>query len=110
VVAGNTLMMSAPASQASRISVGVKHPGMTGMFRSAHASMTDRRATGLTTNCAPASTTRWTVSASTTVPAPKRNPLGIRGANSRINSTAPGTLIVTSSARMPPSEIASTTA
>ena len=49
VVAGNTLTMSAPASQASRISVGVKQPGMAARSRAWHASITDRRKTGLTT-------------------------------------------------------------
>ena len=42
----------------SRISVGVKQPGSAGTSRSWHASMTARRNTGLTTNCAPASITR----------------------------------------------------
>ena len=32
-VAGNTLMMSAPYSQAEKISVGVKHPGNDGTSR-----------------------------------------------------------------------------
>ena len=70
--------MSAPASHASRISVGLKQPGMTGTSRAWHASITARRNTGLTTNRAPASMTRRTVSASVTVPAPSRKPVGHR--------------------------------
>ncbi len=71
--------------------------------------MTSRRNTGLTMNCAPASITLSAVSASSTVPAPSRKPGGIFGASPAISSIAPGTVIVTSSARMPPSEMASTT-
>ena len=54
--------------------------------------------------------TRRAVSASVTVPAPSRKPSGIVGARSAISSTAPGTVIVTSSAVRPPSDNASTTA
>ena len=75
-----------------------------------HAAITSARKIGLTTNEAPASMTRRAVSASVTVPAPSRNPSGSPGASSPINSTARGTVIVTSSARTPPSAIASTTA
>src|SRR4051812_8091111 len=108
-VAGNTLMMSAPASCASRISVGVKQPGATATPRSWHAWMTSRRNTGLTTYRAPASTTALTVAASVTVPAPRMKPSGMVGASSRMRATAFGTVIVTSSARTPPSASASTT-
>ena len=40
----------------------------------------------------------------------EQKPAGSVGASSRISPTAPGTVIVTSSARTPPSAIASTTA
>ena len=103
-------MMSAPASQASRISVGVKHPGVTGTPRSWQAAISAGRKTGLTMNWAPASMTRAAVSGSRTVPAPNRKPAGIVGARARIRSTAPGTVIVTSMARTPPAAMASTTA
>src|SRR5687767_4350674 len=53
-VAGNTLMTSAPMSHAERISVGVKHPGITGTPSSCAAWMTSGRNTGLTMNWAPA--------------------------------------------------------
>jgi hypothetical protein len=49
------------------------------------------------------------VSASTTVPAPTIAVGGSDAASVSISETAPGTVIVTSSARMPPSRSASTT-
>ena len=110
MVAGKTFTMSAPASCAARISVGEKQPGMAGTPRSWQAPMTSGRKTGPTTNVAPASMTARAVATSVTVPAPRRNPSGSVGASARIISTARGTVIVTSSARTPPSASASTTA
>src|SRR5690606_36080600 len=83
-VAGNTLMIGAPASHASSTSVGEKQPGAATTSRAAAASMTSRRNTGLTMKEAPASATRATVSASVTVPAPSRKPAGRRGASARM--------------------------
>ena len=72
--------------------------------------MTSGRKTGPTTNCAPARIARRAVSASRIVPAPSRNPFGSVGASCSIIGIARGTVIVTSSARTPPSASASTTA
>jgi hypothetical protein len=103
-------MMSAPSSCAAKISVGEKQPGIAATSRSWQAAITAGWNTGETTYVAPASMTACAVSAVVTVPAPSRNPAGIVGASSRIRPTAPGTVIVTSSARTPPSTSASTTA
>src|SRR5258708_988556 len=102
--------MSAPHPCAARILVGEKQPGIGGTSRSWHAAVPSERNTGLTTNDAPASITARAVTGSITVPAPSRNPAGSAGASSRISSIARGTVIVSSSARTPPSAIASTTA
>src|SRR6186713_1853361 len=75
-VAGNTFTMSAPASQAVRISVGVKQPGITATSRARQAAMTSPRSTGPTTNWAPASITASAVVRSTTVPAPTMQDAG----------------------------------
>ena len=70
--AGNTFTMSAPASQAARISVGVNAPGMTSLSYRRHRRITSRFTVGETMNSAPASRAARHVSGSSTVPAPSR--------------------------------------
>jgi hypothetical protein len=64
---------------------------------------------GLTTNRAPASRQARAVSASSTVPAPTTQP-GAVLTSSRMISTAPGTVMVSSMTSMPPARSAATSA
>ena len=109
-VAGKTLTMSAPASQAVRISVGVKQPGH---HRDVVAVARVRSSAGSAPATPGTSRRRGSPAARSPDRAPCRHPTGTRSGRSRascsISPTAPGTVIVTSiavrrprSARPPP--------
>ena len=106
--AGNSLRMSAPNSSARTASCGVITPGIYGtayrLQRRAQSSLKD----GPTIYCAPARIHTRAVSASSTVPAPSNTSAPNASLNSRIISSACGTVIVISIAVIPPSRTAST--
>src|SRR5690348_11994747 len=91
-------------------SVGVSAPGHEIFLLALVTRMTSGCRLGLTTNSAPASIVACACSAVVTVPEPSRSFAPYSLLSSLIRSTAPGTVIVTSTMFTPPAIIASTTA
>src|SRR5262249_37765331 len=101
--AGKTLTKSDPASQAAITSVGVSAPAIINRPSAAASATVFALKPGLTKNCAPASRHLCACSGFNTVPAPTSNSLEDEClANSRMTSTAPGTVIVIPTIGIPP--------
>src|SRR5439155_251330 len=104
---GNTCTKTLPAFHALITSVGVRAPAIINLPSRFTICTVSRSNPGLTINSAPASIHRWTVSESSTVPAPIRTSEPRLFASWEIASTAPGTVIVISTIGMPPAQTAS---
>ena len=99
--AGKNLRPCAPAAMAAKPSLGVKKPGSDARPAATVAAMTWVSVDGDTTNCPPAAATRWTLSTSTTVPAPMRMSSLASADNRVIDSNGSGEFSGTSRIWMP---------
>ena len=100
--AGKNFTTSRPSSIATSTSLGLEHPGVTGIPFSTQYFTTFGFKPGLTMNFAPAFTARSTCSVVRTVPAPT-NISGNCSAIIRIDSSAAAVRNVTSAQGSPPS-------
>src|SRR6266567_3266166 len=96
-----TFTKSEPYFEAAMISDGVSAPAIINKSSLRAAATVGASSPGVTRNCAPASAHLLADSSSRTVPAPT-NTSGIAFTNSRITSTAPGTVMVISTIGTPP--------